>query len=190
LLLSANDNLEITMISSASRSVLPATYDDFLYAPVGENSNGALLTVLSVLARQNVDPWETAADLSRLTPEAAARRLTSMIAASPGQPSTVDQAATVARLITLLRNRTAGANGARAPNDSRSEIAVHRPPPTVILMVVAIYLCVIFFSQWMAASRLNEAPAAVAASITPPSTLGDTLPSEPGGGQRTKSPQR
>jgi len=96
----------------------------------------------------------------------------------------------VGRLITLLRNCAARANGALAPNDSHGEIAVHRPPPTVILMVVAIYLCVVFLSQWIAASRLNEAPAAAAASITPASTLGDTLPSDPGGGQTAKSPQR
>jgi len=63
------------MVPSASLSKLPSTYNDFLYAPVGEDTNGALLTVLSVLARQNLDPWDEAADLSRLPPDAAAQRL-------------------------------------------------------------------------------------------------------------------
>jgi hypothetical protein len=67
--------------------MLPSAYDDFLYAPVGESTNGALLTVLSVLARQNVDPWEEAADLNRLPRDTAARRLTAMFTASPGQSS-------------------------------------------------------------------------------------------------------
>ena len=57
------------MVRLASPSVLPSTYDNFLYAPVGESAHGALLTVLSVLARQNVDPWEEAAELSRLPPD-------------------------------------------------------------------------------------------------------------------------
>lgn len=95
---------------SASLSALPSIYDDFLYAPVGESINGALLTVLSVLARQNVDPWEEAADLSRMPHDTATRRLLSMIAASPSQPSDADQAAVADRLIGLLPRRIAAAD--------------------------------------------------------------------------------
>jgi hypothetical protein len=169
--------------------VLPSTYDEFLYAPVGESSNGALLTVLSVLARQNVDPWEAAADLSRLPNDTAARRLTSLITASPSRSSTVDQAAMAHRLIALLPSRTAPADSKPAPNDSRGEAPMHRIPPTAILTVIAIYICVMFLSQWIALSRFEEAPAEVADSPTPPSTLGEKLPSGPDGGQTTKNPQ-
>jgi hypothetical protein len=183
------DNLEFGMVRSASRSVLPSTYDDFLYAPVGESSNGALLTVLSVLARQNVDPWEAAADLTRLPQETAAQRLTSMIAASPGRLLPVDQAAMADRLIALLPSRSAPADGAPAPNDSQSEAAVNRPPPTVLLMVIAIYICVMFLGQWIAVSRFQEVPTEVAASQTPPSTLGETLPSRPHDRQTAETPK-
>jgi hypothetical protein len=177
------------MVRSTSRSVIPSTYDDFLYAPVGESSNGALLTVLSVLARQDVDPWEAAADLTQLPQEAATRRLTSMIAASPGRSSTGDQAAMANRLIALLPRRSAPDAGKSAPDVPHCEAPLNRPPSAVSLMVIAIYICVMLLSQWIASSRLQEAPAEAAASPTPPSTLGETLPSAPDRDPANKSPQ-
>jgi hypothetical protein len=42
-----------------------------MYAAVGDDDNGMSLTVLSALARQNVDSWEQAAALSRLPAESA-----------------------------------------------------------------------------------------------------------------------
>jgi hypothetical protein len=41
-------------------------FDDFLYAPIVEGGNGMVLSVLSALARVNVDPWDEAARLARL----------------------------------------------------------------------------------------------------------------------------
>ena len=87
------------MVRSASLSALPSIYSNFLYAPIGENTNGTLLTVLSMLARQNVDPWEEAADLSRLPSDTAARKLMSMISVLPGMSSTpADQKALADRV--------------------------------------------------------------------------------------------
>jgi hypothetical protein len=39
-------------------------FDAFLFAPVGEERNGMLLSVLSALARLDVDPWQEAARLA------------------------------------------------------------------------------------------------------------------------------
>lgn len=58
--------------------------NDFLYAVVGDEKNGAELTVLSVLARLDLDPWEEAGRLSRLTKEAATKALAAAIASLPG----------------------------------------------------------------------------------------------------------
>jgi len=177
------------MIRSSPLSALPSTFDDFLYASIGESSNGALLTVLSVLARQNVDPWEEAADLSRLPHDTAARRLSLMITASHGQTSAADQAAIADRLIALLPSRTAPARSRAAPNASQGVGAMHRSPPTVNLMVIAIYICVMVLSQWIAAALFQEAPAKVAAAPTSASTLRERLPSGTDGGSTNKSPQ-
>jgi hypothetical protein len=107
------------MTRSASLSVLPSSYDEFLYAPVGESPDGTMLTVLSVLARQNLDPWEQAADMSRMPHDSAARRLSAMIPASYGQSTAADQAATADRLIALLPSRAASADDTPEPDASR-----------------------------------------------------------------------
>jgi len=171
------------MVRPASLSMMPSAYDEFLYAPVGESTNGALLTVLSVLARQKVDPWEEAADLSRLPPETAARRLTAMITASPGQSSNL--AAVADRLIALLPRRIASADS--APSALASVSPVDSPRPRVNLMVIAIYIGVMVLSQWVAANVFEKSPANAASST--PSTLGETLPSMPGDGETNKSPR-
>ncbi len=66
------------------------------------------LSVLSALARRNVDPWQEAAELANMPPEGARARLTSLII--PLSPETEDDAATiVGRLIALLPRSSAKA---------------------------------------------------------------------------------
>jgi hypothetical protein len=84
-------------------SQLATDFDAFLFAPIGEEKNGMLLSVVSALARSNVDPWQEAAGLARLPANTAARRLAAMIAALPGAQSMLpDSSATAARLVRLL----------------------------------------------------------------------------------------
>ena len=73
-------NLVVEMTRSASVSRLKSEFDDFLFAPIGEERNGMLLSVLSALARLDVDPWQEAADLARLPRDSATQRLTALIA--------------------------------------------------------------------------------------------------------------
>ena len=82
-------------------------FADFLYAPVGTDRNEMLLSVLSALARLNVDPWEEAAELSELPKDTATRRLASLIARLPGGQWTTqaDSRAIAGRLIELLPRR-------------------------------------------------------------------------------------
>ena len=126
------------MVRPASLQVLPSAYDDFLYASVGESTNAALLTVLSILARQNVDPWEEAADLSRLPPDTAARRLTAMITASPGPAS--NRAAVADRLLALLPRRIPSVDGMPIAAPGAAVRPVDRLASRVPLMVIAIYI--------------------------------------------------
>jgi hypothetical protein len=62
-------------------------FDEFLYATIGEENNGMLLSVLSALARLNVDPWDEASRLSRLPRESATQFLVTLIAGLPGGSS-------------------------------------------------------------------------------------------------------
>jgi hypothetical protein len=53
--------MRIEMTRPARTSPLGSEFDGFLYARIGEDSNGMLLSVLAALARLDVDPWEEAA---------------------------------------------------------------------------------------------------------------------------------
>jgi hypothetical protein len=91
---------------SRAGSVSLSKFDDFLFAPIGEERNGMLLSVLSALARQDVDPWEEAATLARLPGESATQRLALLIAGLPDAVSAQrDSGKIAARLIALLPGR-------------------------------------------------------------------------------------
>jgi len=86
------------MTSAVSMFGHKSECDPFLYAPVGEERNGMSLSVLSALARLDVDPWQEAATLTKMPAQDATLRLTSLLLTPPSllAPSTV------LRLITLL----------------------------------------------------------------------------------------
>lgn len=76
---------------------------EFLAAPVWEETNGSPLSVLSALARLDVDPWAEAARLAALPRDAAASALSAILRRLPGQAPDADAAAMIAaRLVKLL----------------------------------------------------------------------------------------
>ena len=77
----------VEMTRSIMASQLGSEFDDFLFASIGDDGNGMLLSVLSALARLDVDPRQEAADLAQLPVATALERLTSLIAALPDAPS-------------------------------------------------------------------------------------------------------
>jgi len=78
-------------------------FDEFLYSPIGEEKNGMELSVMSALARQNVDPWHEAARLSRLPRDVATQELCAMIAElPPGAPNRASPRSIAERLIAPL----------------------------------------------------------------------------------------
>ena len=104
------------MTRPASVSALGSEFDGFLYAPIGEDRNGMPLSVLSALARQDFDPWEEAANLTRLSADAATRKLVCVITALPDGPSArADPGTIAARLLLLLPRRTAFDINSRHP---------------------------------------------------------------------------
>jgi hypothetical protein len=75
--------------------------DRFLHASVGNDGNGNPVTVLSAFARMGLDPWEEAADLSKLTQEKARLRLGGRLDRFQGVEAS-GSGATVQRLLDLL----------------------------------------------------------------------------------------
>jgi hypothetical protein len=104
------------------RATLPQQYNEFLYALVGEERNETPLTVLSLFARLDLDPWQEAGRLSQLPKEWAVRDLAAKISAIPAgrwQPSDCEPIA--ARLIDRLHNRSSKSN---APSAVRAGLSL------------------------------------------------------------------
>jgi hypothetical protein len=75
------------MTHAALSPLIGSEFDEFLGASIGEDRNGMGLTILSALARLDVDPWEEATSLARMPRNAAVVRLKALIDAH--LPSTI-----------------------------------------------------------------------------------------------------
>jgi len=168
------------MINSASLPKLGSEFDAFLFAPVGDDKNGMLLSVLSALARLDVDPWQEAANLARSPGNIAIERLTSLIAALPGRPTSPPEPETIAaRLIALLPSRA----GSIVP--SRDGISGGAPATSLraVVRVVAFNLILVVFmlgAQWMAISHVSPTQAAETSTAAFQTSLAQPLTPNPG----------
>ena len=77
-------------------------FDEFLCAPIGADRNGTGLSVLSALARLNVDPWQEVTSLALMPREAVVVRLTGLIGALPNEGTIGIHTTTAADLVALL----------------------------------------------------------------------------------------
>ncbi len=162
------------MAPTPSISVLGSEFDDFLFAPIGDDRNDMPLSVLSALARLDVDPWEEAAELARLPGETAAQRLALLIAALPDGPlAHLDPGTISARLVALLPRR--GRSNLPSPKKLLSVGAATNPrtfiPMIFIYVIVAIFM---MGAQWIAASR--QPPAQDSAQAPASSAVFPQLP--------------
>ena len=93
-----------------SVSSLTSRYNDFLFAPICEESSGMRLSVLSALARMDVDPWEEATRLAAMPKAIAERTLVSTLDLVPGRRWNPSEAEVIAaRLVQLLPQRSEAA---------------------------------------------------------------------------------
>jgi hypothetical protein len=94
------------MTHPALAPLIGPEFDEFLGASIGEDRNGTGLSVLSALARLDVDPWQEAASLARMSREAAAGRLTALIDALPYEPASAVPSKTIAADLVALLPKT------------------------------------------------------------------------------------
>jgi hypothetical protein len=158
----------VEMTRSPSFSVLGSEFDDFLFAPIGKDRNDMPLSVLSALARLDVDPWEEADKLARLPGETATQRLASLIAALPDEPSAhLDPGTIAARLVALLPRR----DRSNFPSRETLLSVGAATNPRAFIPMIFIYVIVAIFmmsAEWIAASR--QPPARVDNTHTPASS--------------------
>jgi hypothetical protein len=144
---------------------LGAEFDAFLFSSIGEDRNGMSLSVVSFLARRDLDPWLEAARLADLPAEAATRKLTQLIQTIPNQPLTLPDAGAIAtRLIPLLprRPRTDTHQPAK-PDDATA--ALTSPRAIAMVILVAAYLVLLIGSQLVLS---DPAPSMQADTATAP----------------------
>ena len=82
-------------------------YNDFLFAPISEQANGMQISVLSALARMNVDPWEEAARLATMSAGEAEWTLVATLNKVPGRTWSLSESEGIAkRLVQRLSHAT------------------------------------------------------------------------------------
>src|ERR1700730_2172361 len=96
-------------VMSRSGSGLTSTYNHFLFAPICEEANGMQLSVLSALARMDVDPWEEVTRLAAMPKAIAERALLSTLDRVLGKNRNPSETEVIAaRLVQLLPQRGEG----------------------------------------------------------------------------------
>ena len=102
-------------------------FDRFLYATVGEDRNGYVVTVLSTLARLGLDPWKEASELGALSPDVARSRIGTLLSGFRDVPALgLEHGAVAARLALLLPERLSHrvSKAARPAISRRSPISI------------------------------------------------------------------
>ncbi len=114
----------------------PPEFGQFLYASVGEDRNGYVVTVLSTLARLGLDPWKETAELVTLGRDDARVRLGALLARFRDVPALSSDHGRIARdLIQLLPEDRASGRLKRAA----TEVAIgHQGTIGAIWAVLAI----------------------------------------------------
>ena len=129
----------------------------FLHAAVGVELNGSSLTILSMLARLGLDPWQEAARLAALPRAAATAKLAQDIGQMPMRHDGHDAAQVVAaRLVRLLPDSF----GTAAPAPQRWRIpGLSQLPSWAPLAIVATAFILGFAVSAMVLPAVTAAPA-------------------------------
>lgn len=118
----------------------------FLFAEVGTETNGSMLTVLSVLARLGQDPWDQAARWAGLPKATIVDRLTECIRQMPlSEQALSDANGTAQRLIQLLPVASTLAAGTGFATSSMARLPGWLP---ILLTAASLVLIIgVLFSQ-------------------------------------------
>ena len=119
----------------------PPDFERFLYASVGEDRNGYVVTVLSALARLGLDPWSETAELVTLGRDGARARLGVLLARFRDVPALASDHGRIARDLSQLlpESRTSGSLKRAA-----STVADGRPGKSGAIWAVLAIIFVLF----------------------------------------------
>jgi hypothetical protein len=156
------------MMSAGTTHAPGREFDKFLFASVGDDGNGMPLTVLSALARMDVDPWEEASKLAQLSRQSAVTQLASLLGALRNAPAAgLDLARIAAPLIALLPSPRDHVPPTLKPFTQGQEAPTGQPAAVSTLLTVVTCGIFMLLSQWLMGSL--QAPEQVQA---PPNAAG------------------
>jgi len=136
------------MTLPARFSLLHSEFNGFLFASIGDENNEMPLSVFSALTRLDIDPWQEAARLSKLSRSRASLALAATIARLPeGSWGPAEAAGIAARLVELLPGGSAAAPKRGMPAVIRRAPSRAWPPFWLCVAIVAAVLLI----AWIAA---------------------------------------
>lgn len=118
----------------------------FLFAPLWDEKNGTPLSVLSALARLDIDPWAEAARLAALPKDAAASALAVILRRLPLHQSVKpDTGAAAERVVTLLPDGGSATTveGTMAPRRGRLTLGHWIAAVTVLTLSVWVLIALL-----------------------------------------------
>jgi hypothetical protein len=158
---------------------LGAEFNAFLFASIGADASGSYLTVVSALARLDLDPWAEAATLARLPGAIAAQKLAELISRFPEIPAVrADSSMIATRLTALLPGRIRSKIEPRQISvQNLHPVALALTVPRFILSLLWITIAILFGAQIVIAqfhptqtqSSTQSAASAAAPARIPPS---------------------
>jgi hypothetical protein len=160
------------MAHAALAPLIGAEFDKFLYAPIREDRNGTPLSVLSALARLDVDPWQEALSLALMPKATAAVRLAALIAALPDEQTKDNPAKSIAADLVALLPKTAGFS-AGSPDSVFAAVGPQRAQirfalgALAIMVMIALALSASLSSAPGVGAKPPAAPASDAATTAP-----------------------
>jgi hypothetical protein len=125
-------------------SLINSEFNDFLFAPIGDEGNGMTLSVISALARLDIDPWGEAARLSDLSKERAVQALAPIIARLPGgRWAPADSRDIAMRLVAFLPRRDRIA----PPTAAAAGVGAKRGPRDILLVAALVVSAIFWFAM-------------------------------------------
>lgn len=128
------------MTGSSVLTPHPPEFERFLYASVGEDRNGFVVTVLSTLARLELDPWAETASLVSLSGEAARSRLDLLLSGFRDVPALKQDHEDVARDLSKLLPGRPARIGASLPDPAAQVSALGSTGVIWLILTLVLFL--------------------------------------------------
>ncbi len=153
-------------------SKVDSQYDNFLFAPICDEPGGMRLSVISALARMDVDPWEEAARLAALSTPDAERTLVSTLKLYPGQRQKSTETEILAARLVALLPKARGATTAQAA--STAGVREQRTHYWIVWLLFAIAMS--FLSSHKSATTPSAGDTAATSNATATAERGPHQP--------------